>query len=91
MTGGRNAVTIAVMRSFRFSPALTRRPPFTLGDGVVILSLAALLYAGVRISLHAPAVISGPNISLSLLGAPLVHVAFHGECCLRICFPFCSR
>jgi NitT/TauT family transport system permease protein len=58
------------MRSFRFSPALTRRPPFTLGDGVVILSLAALLYAGVRISLHAPAVISGPKISLSFSALP---------------------
>ena len=70
MTGGRNAVTIAIMRSFRFSPALTRRPPFTLGDGVVILSLAALLYVGVRISLRAPAVISGPNISLSYSALP---------------------
>jgi NitT/TauT family transport system permease protein len=58
------------MRSFRFSPALTRRPPLTLGDGLVILSLAALLYVGVRISLHAPAVISGPKISLSFSALP---------------------
>ncbi len=58
------------MRSFRFSPALTRRPPFTIGDGVVILSLAALLYVGVRISLHAPAIISGPKISLSYSALP---------------------
>jgi NitT/TauT family transport system permease protein len=70
VTGSENAATIAGMRSFRFSPALTRRPPFTVGDGVVILSLAALLYVGVRISLRAPAVISGPNISLSYRALP---------------------
>ncbi len=58
------------MRAFRFSPALTRRPAFTLGDGAVILVLAALLYAGMRISLHAPAVISGPKISLSFSALP---------------------
>jgi NitT/TauT family transport system permease protein len=58
------------MRSFRFSPALPRTSAFTIGDGVIILALAALLYAGVRISLHAPAVIAGPNISLSLWALP---------------------
>ncbi len=58
------------MRSFRFSPALPRRPAFTAGDGLILLAVAALLYAGVRISLHAPAVIAGPNISLSYRALP---------------------
>jgi NitT/TauT family transport system permease protein len=58
------------MRSFRFSPALPRRPALTSGDGLIILAIAALLYAGVRLSVHAPAVIAGPNISLSYLALP---------------------
>ena len=58
------------MRSFRFSPALPRRPALTSGDGLIILAIASLLYAGVRLSVHAPAVIAGPNISLSYLALP---------------------
>jgi NitT/TauT family transport system permease protein len=58
------------MRSFRFSPAWPRRPALTLGDGLIILALTALLYAGVRLSFHAPAVIAGPNISLSYRALP---------------------
>jgi NitT/TauT family transport system permease protein len=59
-----------MMRSFRFSPALPWRPALTSGDGLIILAIASLLYAGVRLSLHAPAVIAGPNISLSYLALP---------------------
>ncbi|MGA2260188.1 MAG: ABC transporter permease subunit [Acidobacteriota bacterium] len=70
MTEGTDVATIAAMRSFRFSPAITRRPALTLGDGVVILSLVALVYVGVRLSFHAPAVISGPRISLSFGALP---------------------
>jgi len=62
--------TMPRMQSFRFSPALLRRPAFTIGDGIIILALAALLFAAVRISFHAPAVIAGPNISLSLWALP---------------------
>jgi len=62
--------TMPAMQTFRFSPALPRRPAFTVGDGVIILALTALLYAAVRISLHAPAVIAGPNISLSIWALP---------------------
>src|SRR5512136_791250 len=58
------------MRPFRFSPALPRRPALTPGDGLIILAIASLLYAGVRLSLHAPAVIAGPSISLSYLALP---------------------
>ncbi len=58
------------MRRFRFSPAWPRRPALTPGDGLIILAIAALLYAGVRLSVHAPAVIAGPNISLSYFALP---------------------
>lgn len=53
------------MRRFHFSPALPRTPALTLGDGILLLAIATLLYAGVRLAFHAPAMIAGPDISLS--------------------------
>lgn len=58
------------MRPFRFSPALPQRPALTGGDLLIILVIATLLYAGVRLSVHAPQVIAGPNISLSYRALP---------------------
>lgn len=58
------------MRQFRFSPALPQNPPFTLGDGLILLGLATLLYAGVRLAFNAPTVIAGPEISLSPWALP---------------------
>lgn len=58
------------MRQFRFSPALPQTPAFTLGDGLIVLGLASLLYAGARLAFNAPAVITGPDISLSPLALP---------------------
>lgn len=55
---------------FRFSPALPQNPPFTLGDGLILLGLATLLYVGVRLTFNVPAVIAGPEISLSPLAIP---------------------
>src|SRR5207249_2536549 len=46
-----------MMRRFQFSPALPRTPAFTAGDGLIALGLAALLYAGTRLALRAPAAI----------------------------------
>jgi NitT/TauT family transport system permease protein len=51
------------VRRFRFGPVLPRRPPFTAGDGLILLGLAALLYVGVRVAFAAPKSISGPAIS----------------------------
>src|SRR5207245_7936768 len=56
---------IAGKRIFRFSPPLLRTPPLAWGDGLVLVGIAALLYAGARLALRAPAVISGPEISLA--------------------------
>jgi len=58
------------MRRVRFSPALSQAPAFTLGDGVIILGIAAVLYLGVRLAFHSPAAVHGPEISLSPLALP---------------------
>lgn len=56
--------------TFRYSPALPRTPPFTLGDGLIVLALVALLYAGARLALRAPVVVAGPDISLEISALP---------------------
>jgi NitT/TauT family transport system permease protein len=58
------------MRQFRFSPALPATPAFTIGDGVILLGMATVIYAGVRLAFRAPSVIAGPDISLSPLALP---------------------
>jgi len=58
------------MRLLRFGPALPQTPALTLGDGFIILGIATFLYLGARLAFHAPAVVHGPEISLSLLALP---------------------
>jgi hypothetical protein len=58
------------MRSFRFSPALPQTPAFTLGDGLIVLGLGVLIYTGARLAVRTPAVIAGPDISLSFRALP---------------------
>lgn len=58
------------MRQFRFSPALPKTPAFTPGDGLILLGLVTILYAGARLAFNAPVVIAGPHISLSPLALP---------------------
>jgi NitT/TauT family transport system permease protein len=58
------------MRRFRFAPALLRRPALTIGDVLIVLGIAAFLYIGIRLAFHAPAVVHGPEISLSPLALP---------------------
>lgn len=58
------------MRSFRFSPALPHTPAFTLGDGLIVLGLGVIIYAGARLAVRTPAVIAGPDISLSFRALP---------------------
>jgi NitT/TauT family transport system permease protein len=52
------------MARLRFHPALSAARRFSLGDAVILLALAAFLYLGVRLALHAPAAVAGPEISL---------------------------
>ncbi len=54
-----------------FKTEHTRRPVPGWGDVVVLLGVGALLYAGIRLAFHAPSVVQGPNISLSLKALPL--------------------
>src|SRR2546425_906408 len=58
------------MRQFRFSPALPENPTFTVGDAVILLAVTTILYAGARLAFRAPAIIAGPEISLSPLALP---------------------
>jgi len=58
------------MRPFRFSPALPQTPAFSPGDGLILLGLTAVLYMGAKLAIRAPAVISGPEISLSFTALP---------------------
>src|SRR6476620_8952347 len=58
------------MRQFRFSPALPERPAITPGDGVIVLGITTILYAGARLALHVPQVFAGPVISLSPAALP---------------------
>jgi NitT/TauT family transport system permease protein len=48
-----------------FSSAVPRQRPWTWGDLVALLSVTVLVYAGTRLAFYAPAVIRGPEISLS--------------------------
>ncbi|NUM44479.1 MAG: ABC transporter permease subunit [Anaerolineales bacterium] len=58
------------MRPFRFSPALPQNPPFTIGDGLILLGIATLLYLGARLAFDAPPVVTGPAISLAPSALP---------------------
>ena len=58
------------MGRLQFAPAMPRRTAFTIGDGFIILGTAALLCAGMRLALHAPRIISGPEISLCYNALP---------------------
>jgi len=46
------------------------RRPLTVGDALVLVALATLLYAGARLAVHAPSMIEGPEISLSPRALP---------------------
>lgn len=58
------------MRQFRFSPALPQTPALTVGDGLVLLAIAGILYLGVRFAFAVPTVVVGPEISLSPSALP---------------------
>jgi len=59
---------MTVSRLFKVEQPTHR--PFTWGDGVVLVGVAVLIYAGVRLALGAPATVAGPAISLSPRALP---------------------
>ena len=54
----------------RFALPLAGRSRLSLGDVIVLLAIAALLYAGIVLGLKTPAVLKGPAISLSPTALP---------------------
>jgi NitT/TauT family transport system permease protein len=58
------------MKLFRFSPALLKTSRFDIADILILLVLLSMVYVGVRVSTHAPSVITGPDISLSFTALP---------------------
>jgi NitT/TauT family transport system permease protein len=58
------------MRRFQFTATLPKTPSLTIGDGLIVLGLAAVLYLGTRLAFHAPAEIHGPEISLAPQALP---------------------
>ena len=53
------------MKQFYYKPAFPPRPVFYIGDGLILLGLAAILYCFIRLAFDSPLVVSGPEISLS--------------------------
>lgn len=58
------------MSRLRFAPALSGRLNLTTGDALVIVAIAVLLYVGIVLGLHTPAVVRGPQISLAPAALP---------------------
>jgi NitT/TauT family transport system permease protein len=58
------------LRRPQFHIALAPPPPLTLGDGLILLALAGVLYVGARLALHAPAEVAGTEISLAPQALP---------------------
>lgn len=52
-----------MLRTFRLEHS--RHALFTWGDILVLLGIAVLIYAGVRLAFHAPTMVRGPTISLA--------------------------
>ncbi len=59
---------MAFSRLFKTEQPIRR--PITWGDVAVLIGVAVLIYAGVRLALNAPAVVRGPTISLSPRALP---------------------
>jgi NitT/TauT family transport system permease protein len=45
-------------------------PAFSVGDAFIVLILAVVLYLGARLAIHAPTVITGPDITLAPAALP---------------------
>lgn len=58
------------MPRLHFKLTLPPTPPLTLGDGVILVALAALLYGGAQLAFHGPAAVAGPEISLEAAALP---------------------
>ncbi|MCX8062783.1 MAG: ABC transporter permease subunit [Anaerolineales bacterium] len=55
---------------YQLPPQKRLQQAFTIGDVIVLLLIASLLYGGIRLALNAPESIVGPQISLSTSALP---------------------
>jgi len=56
--------------SHNFIPRRPVQHTFTWGDMVVLITVAVLIYVGIRLALSAPVIIKGPTISLEPSALP---------------------
>ncbi len=61
---------ILVQPPLQYAPGLPKRSALTIGDAFIIIGTAALLYVGVRLAVHSPRFVRGPEISLDYAALP---------------------
>ncbi len=61
-------------------------PAFSAGDAFIVLILAVVLYIGARLAIHAPAVVTGPNITLAPAALPWYALVSTGRMAIAYLF-----
>lgn len=61
-------------------------PAFSAGDALIVLIVAVVLYLGVRLAIHAPAVVTGPNITLAPAALPWYALVSTGRMAIAYLF-----
>jgi NitT/TauT family transport system permease protein len=61
-------------------------PAFSVGDAFIVLILAVVLYLGARLAIHAPAVVTGPDITLSPAALPWYALVSTGRMAIAYLF-----
>jgi NitT/TauT family transport system permease protein len=61
-------------------------PAFSFGDAFIVLILAVVLYIGTRLAIHAPAVVTGPNITLAPAALPWYALVSTGRMAIAYLF-----
>ena len=61
-------------------------PAFSAGDAFIVLIVAVVLYIGARLAIHAPAVVTGPNITLAPAALPWYALVSTGRMAIAYLF-----
>jgi len=61
-------------------------PAFSAGDAFIVLIVAVVLYIGARLALHAPAVVTGPDITLAPAALPWYALVSTGRMAIAYLF-----
>ncbi len=62
--------SVSRSRVLHFRPPIPRLAAFNAGDAFILLCLVALVFVGTQLAVRAPAVVTGPQISLSFEALP---------------------